>query len=93
MPIKTSPRPRSIQEWQERNGVNNLRLLEMIRVRTRRVISPALLSSIKSKSRRCSQINAIAISAVTGIDPKVLRRWPHTSKTDKVSGEGSNCAA
>lgn len=93
MTTKTDVKPRSIQEWQERTGTNNLRLLAMIREQTGIIISPALLSSIKSKSRRCAQLKAVAISAVTGIPVRTLTKWPPESETSKFSGKGTKHAA
>ena len=59
----------------ERTGTNNTRLIAMVYEQTGHRISPALLSMILKRSRRCSQINAFALHMVTGLDMDLLTQW------------------
>lgn len=76
----------------ERTGTNGTQLLRMVREQTGHTISPTMLSFILRRSKRCSAINALALSAVTGIDMKILRKWDR-GESDKVSGGGAKHVA
>lgn len=87
------PAPRSLQEWMERHGVNNRRLLEMVKEETGHVISESMLSFILRGSRRCSKFNAFAFHCVTKVPMADLMAWPKPSEVDKQSGDSQNTAA
>jgi len=93
MPKHTSPEPRSLQEWMERNNVTSRRLLELVKAETGHVISESMLSFILRGSRRCSRFNAFAIHMVTKVPMDALTEWPRVSEVDKASGKGQNHAA
>ena len=86
MTKKTLPAPRSLQEWMERYGKNALELLAMVKAETGCDISPTMMSFILRGSRRCSQVNAVALSAVTGVPIKTLKRWPKVSDYTQLYG-------
>lgn len=72
----TQKRPyESLNDWMERTGTNNTRLLAMVKDKTGHTISPALLSMILKRSRRCSRFNAFALHMVTGLDMDILTQW------------------
>ena len=66
--------------------MNGVALLGLVRERTGHVISPTMLSFILRGSRRCSAVNAQALSIVTGVPFKVLTQWPKVSEYAKLSG-------
>lgn len=76
MAHKTLPAPRSLQEWMERYGKNALELIALVKAEAHVTISPTMMSFILRGSRRCSQANAVALSAVTGVPIKTLTQWP-----------------
>lgn len=91
--MKTLPAPRSLQGWMERTGTNALELIALVKRETGVSISPTMMSFILRGSRRCSQVNAVALSAVTGVPIKTLKQWPKVSETAQVSGKRSKAAA
>lgn len=93
MSVKTTVKARSLQEWMERTGTSGRRLLELVKAQTGQSISPSMLSFILRGSRRCSIVNALAFNAVTGVDTKVLRKWPRSTETDKELGGRSKQVA
>ena len=93
MPIKHTVKARSLQEWMERTGTSGRRLCALVAQQTGHAISPESLSYILRKSRRCSVVNAVALSAVTGIDSKVLRKWSSDADSDKSSVGGTKRVA
>jgi hypothetical protein len=90
---KRIPAARSLQEWMERTGTTTLSLVARVKSQTGRDISPTMMSFILRRSRRCSQANAIALHAVTGVPIKVLTKWPKVSDSDNVSGSQPSHAA
>ena len=84
---KHAPRPRSLQEWMQRTGTSALRLCELVRAETGRSISTTMMSFILTGSRRCSWVNAGALSAVTGVPIKTLVEWPKVANQTKSSGK------
>ena len=90
---KPSPRPRSLQEWMQRTGTSALRLTELVRAETGRSISTTMMSFILTGSRRCSWVNAGALSAVTGVSIKTLVEWPKVSDHAQLSGKRTRRAA
>ena len=71
------PRPcASIQEWMERNGVNNRDLIALLRDQGCD-ISAGHLSNILKGSRRCSLRKALALHEVTGVPIRTIADWPH----------------
>ena len=69
----------------ERTQTSGLDLVALVRKRTGHAISPTMLSFILRGSRRCSAVNAGALSEVTGVSFDVLRAWPKVSYLDNVS--------
>ncbi len=90
---KQLPAPRTLQEWMERTGTNSVALLALVKERTGHSISPTMLSFILRGSRRCSHVNAQALSVVTGVPFKSLIAWPRVSGLDKFSGRRSRNVA
>lgn len=90
---KTQPTPRTLQEWMDRNGVNSLRLIAMVREQAGHTISPTMMSFILRGSKRCSAVNAAALEAVTGVPAKTLREWPKCPDQDKALGRRTRRAA
>lgn len=93
MTRKSQPAPRSLQEWMERHGVNAEGLIKIVREETGHVISRTTLSFILTGSRRCSTVNSVALSAVTGVPSKILREWPRVSGMANLSGRRSKRVA
>lgn len=77
----------------ERTGTNARNLLKRVTAETGKTISPTMLSFILRGSRRCSLVNAAALSAVTGVPVKALTQWPKVSESAKSLGKGSHRAA
>ena len=90
---KQHPPPRSLQEWMERTGLNSARLLELVKLETGHTISPTMMSFILRGSRRCSQVNANALSLVTGVPIKALKQWPKVSGYTQLYGRRSKRVA
>ena len=86
------PPARSLQEWMERTGTSSVELVRLVRQQTGHSISLTMMSFILRRSRRCSALNALALSTVTGIPIKTLRRWKG-SKFDNISVRRSKDAA
>jgi transcriptional regulator with XRE-family HTH domain len=59
----------SLQDWLERTGTPQLTLAKLAN------ISPAYLSRILSRSRRCSITFALRLSEVTGVPVEKLVEW------------------
>jgi hypothetical protein len=78
--------PRSLHEWMDRTGTSSRRLIQIVKATTGRDISETNMSFIVRGSRRCSKANAEAISAVTGVPVKVLRRWRKQPELDNSCG-------
>lgn len=93
MKKRTLPPPQTLQEWMERTGCNALELLAVVKRETGVVISPTMMSFILRGSRRCSQVNAVALSAVTGVPIKTLKQWPKLSVEAQLSGRRSTRVA
>ncbi len=70
----------------ERTGTHGVALIALVKERTGHTISPTMLSFILRGSRRCSYVNAQALSVVTGVPFKTLIAWPRVSELDKLSG-------
>lgn len=87
MTKKQAPTPRSLQEWMERTGTTARALRDLVQKQTGHSISDTMMSFILRGSRRCSQINAFALSMVTKVPMDVLTEWPRVSEADKVSGK------
>jgi hypothetical protein len=87
------PAPRSLHEWMDRNQMTAKGLAQLVRKETGRSISETMMSFILRGSRRCSNMNALALHTVTKVPMKTLMRWPASSGHDNVSGEHQNPAA
>lgn len=85
--------PRSLQEWMERECVTAERLIQLVKHEAGHDISRTALSFLLTGSRRCSVVNAAALSAVTGVPASILRQWPRVSKRNKLSGRRSRLVA
>lgn len=59
----------SLQDWLERTGTPQVTLARLAK------ISPAYLSRILSRSRRCSVEKALKLSSVTGVPVEKLVEW------------------
>jgi transcriptional regulator with XRE-family HTH domain len=59
----------SLQDWLERTGTPQITLARLAK------ISPAYLSRILSRSRRCSVEKALKLSSVTGVPVEKLVEW------------------
>ena len=90
---KQMPAPRTLQEWMERTGTHSTALLALVKERTGHSISPTMMSFILKGSRRCSHVNAQALSIVTGVPFKTLIAWPRVSDLDKSLGRRSRHVA
>lgn len=77
-----NPRYKTIQDYMERTGTNQQRLLEKVYKATGTRISPQMFSMILSGSRRCSKWNAWALHDVTGVPVSELTRWPRYSENE-----------
>lgn len=84
---------RSLQEWMERHETNGKQLCQIVRRETGRAISETALSFILRGSRRCSVLNADALSRVTGVPFGSLREWPRRAKADKLSAARPKASA
>lgn len=93
MKTRSLPAPRSLQEWMERHGVHARGLRHMVKAQTGRDISDTMMSFILRGSRRCSWVNAAALSEVTGVPVKVLTQWPKVSVDAQLSGRRSKRVA
>lgn len=83
----------SLQDYMERTGSTARDLLAQIFKATGVRISESMFSYMLRGSRRISNWNALAISAVTGIPIEVLTKWPKVADSDKGSGKRQNPAA
>lgn len=61
----------------DRTGTSSRHLIQLVKAKTGRAISPTMMSFILRGSRRCSRLNALALQDVTGVPVEVLTRWPH----------------
>jgi hypothetical protein len=89
----TPPTPRSLQEWMDRNGVTARGLIKLVQQTTGHSISESMMSFILRGSRRCSQMNALALHTVTKVPMRALTKWPRSSDSDKNSGERQTSVA
>jgi len=70
----------------ERTGTNGRRLIQILKRRgytgrgTSGELSEGHISNIRSRSRRCSLVLAVAINELTGVPIKALIEWPTVRK-------------
>lgn len=67
---------KTLQAYMEGTGVNQTRLLALVKEHTGRQLSQAWLSRVLRGSLRCSKWNAFALHLVTGVPMDELTRWP-----------------
>jgi hypothetical protein len=90
-PVMPKTRYKTLQEYMEKTGTNQVRLLHLVKEQTGRSISAGMLSLILRGSRRCSRWNAFALHIVTGVPMDELTRWPrYTDSGNSRSGAGAS---
>ena len=72
----------SLNEYLDRTGTSQVRLLERVKEQTGHVISPPLLCMILRGSRRCSRFNALVLHIVTGVPTEAMTTWPRSTNSD-----------
>lgn len=77
----------TLQEYMEKTGTNQTRLIQLVKDMTGRDISKGMLSLILRGSRRCSRWNAFALHVVTGVPMAELTRWPRYTESDNAPVE------
>lgn len=65
----------TLQEWMQQTGTNATMLLEMMRAKGWSY-SHGHMSSVLTRSYRCSAILAIRLNEITGVPIKNLMAWP-----------------
>lgn len=74
-------RYKTLQAYMEGEGVNQTRLLALLKEETGVHLSQGWLSRVLRGSLRCSRMNAFALHVVTGVPMEELTRWPRYAET------------
>lgn len=83
----------SLQDWMERTGANQAKLLRLVNERTNVNLRKEHLSKILTGSRRCSIQKALALSMITGVPVERLTRWPSVAKEATVGADAEKVPA